>query len=166
MNILALDQAARTSGYSIWINDKLFKNGTFTIDSTKSMDKRLKDFYNHIDSLAKEQNLDYIVFENIQLQGNVNNVETFKTLAYVQAIVLLYCGNNNIPYLCLAPSHWRKVLGGKFGRSRDEQKKSAKKYVKDNFNLEVSSDAADAICIGKAGLEELKIQNSIAFGTK
>ena len=64
----------------------------------------------------------------------------------------------------LAPSHWRSILksqfGIGFGRSRAEQKKSARGFVKDHYNIDVSEDEADAICIGIAGIIEKNSKKS------
>ena len=60
----------------------------------------------------------------------------------------------------MSPSHWRKVLGGNFGRKREEQKAAAIQYVKEKCGLEVTSDEADAICIGYAYLLESKKSQS------
>ena len=65
----------------------------------------------------------------------------------------------------LAPSHWRSILKSHyglvgFGRSRAEQKKSARGFVKDHYNIDVSEDEADAICIGIAGIIEKNSKKS------
>ena len=99
------------------------------------------------------------------LQGQqAGNVLTYKHLAYVQAAILMWCDFNQIPYEIYAASHWRKVLGGKFGRKREEQKQHALDLVKDYCGQEVTSDEADAICIGLAAIRERK-ENTVGFGS-
>lgn len=102
---------------------------------------------------------DYVAFEDIQNQANN---ETYKKLAYCQSAIYLWCYFNDIHCSTLGPSHWRSVLGGNFGRKREEQKKAAIEYVRRACNKEVSSDEADAICIGLAYLKESK-KNQSAF---
>jgi hypothetical protein len=64
----------------------------------------------------------------------------------------------------LAPSHWRSILksqyGLRFGKNRAEQKKSARGFVKDHYNIDVSEDEADAICISIAGIIEKNSKKS------
>jgi len=62
----------------------------------------------------------------------------------------------------MAPSHWRSILDYSFGRKREEQKKAAMNLVKEKCGLSVSSDEADAICIGLAYLQETS-KNKSAF---
>ena len=59
-----------------------------------------------------------------------------------------------VDYDIVAPSHWRSVLGGSWGRKRDEQKQHAIEYVKDVLDKDVSSDEADALCIGLSFIKE------------
>ena len=71
--------------------------------------------------------------------------------------MLIFCALTDSKYCILAPSHWRKVLGGGFGRTRAEQKEHSIAIVKERFGIDVDSDTADAICIGLAYLEESKL---------
>lgn len=66
----------------------------------------------------------------------------------------------------MPPSHWRKVLKDKykvsFGKARAEQKKAAQDLVRQQLNIEATEDECDAICIGLAGIQE-KRRNESAF---
>lgn len=126
------------------------------------MGKRLTQFLEHLDDLLAAYNFDIIAYEDIQLQ--MGNVETYKKLAYVQAMILFWTEKNGIDIICLSPSHWRKILKDKYkitwGRKRVEQKQAAIDFIQEQYKLEVSSDAADAICIGCAANIKLKNQES------
>lgn len=152
--LIALDQAAKVSGYSVFKNKKYEKSGTFSVPPHKPIEERLALLYQELMRLYDEYaDCDVeLVFEDIQLQ--MGNVKTYKVLAYVQSIILLFCFYNNIPYTISTPSHWRKLLGGNFGRKREEQKEHAIEFVKEKLNIDVSSDEADAICLGLARLQE------------
>lgn len=154
--LISLDQAAKVSGYSIFENEKYVKSGTFSVPPHKPIEERLALFYQELSCLYDEYaDCDVeIAFEDIQLQAG--NVKTYKVLAYIQAVAMLFCFYNKIPYTVSTPSHWRKLLGGNFGRKRDEQKVHAINLVKEKLNIDVSSDEADAICLGLARLEEKK----------
>lgn len=148
MNLLALDQSSKTSGFAIFKNNKLIDYGSFNFSSSK-LDIRLTKFYLKIDELIKNYEIDHVIFEDIQLQNDVNdNVKTFKTLSEVIGVLRLKLYNLKIPYDSVLSSIWKSKLQIK-GRNRAEQKKSAKDYVKNKYKINPGQDACDAICIGE-----------------
>ena len=152
---MALDQASRTTGWAIYDNKNLVTSGHFSIPANKTMQQRLVSFVNHLSELIEKYNVEKIYYEGIQYQ---NNIETYKKLAYIQAMIIYTTTIDNIPILELSPSHWRSIIkdknGIKFGRSRIEQKQKAQEFVKEFFDKEVTEDEADAICLGYAGVLE------------
>lgn len=164
MRLLALDQASRVTGVSIFDNDKLIKYGTFEIKSNQELGKRLTQFLENLDKLYAAYHFDAVVYEDIQLQ--MGNVETYRKLAYIQAMILFWCEKNEKNLYCLSPSHWRKVLKEKYGmswgRKRAEQKQTAIDFIQEHYEKEVDSDTADAICIGCAANIEIN-KNESAF---
>ena len=147
MRLLALDQASRTSGYAIFEDDKLIDFGIFTYDDT-DIGVRLHKIRNKVDSLICDNNIDKVVFEDIQLQGNVaNNVQTFKTLAEVFGIIYELVTALGIDHEAVLSSSWKSTLNIK-GRTRPEQKKNAQIWVMNTYGVKRSQDASDAICIG------------------
>ena len=157
MRLLALDQASRVTGVAIFNDDKLVKYGTFEIKSNQELGKRLTQFLENLDKLCAAYHFDTIAYEDIQLQ--MGNVETYKKLAYIQAMILFWCEKHEKNLYCLSPSHWRKVLKDKYGmswgRKRAEQKQTAIDFIQEHYEKEVDSDTADAICIGCAANIEL-----------
>lgn len=145
--VLALDQALRNTGYAVLRGEELVDYGSFTVDPSLPMEERLHQLMLNVKALKAKYNPDVICFEDIQDQ---HNIQTFKTLAYVQAAILIFCALTKSKYAVMSPSHWRKVLGGQFGKKREEQKAHAQAIVKEKFGVDVDSDTADAICIGLA----------------
>lgn len=164
MRLLALDQASRVTGVAIFDDDKLVKYGTFEIKSNQELGKRLTQFLENLDKLYAAYHFDAIAYEDIQLQ--MGNVETYRKLAYIQAMILFWCEKNEKNLYCLSPSHWRKVLKEKYGmswgRKRIEQKQTAIDFIQEYYKKEVDSDTADAICIGCAANIEIN-KNESAF---
>lgn len=164
MRLLALDQASRVTGVAIFDDDKLVKYGTFEIKSNQELGKRLTQFLENLDKLYAAYHFDAIAYEDIQLQ--MGNVETYRKLAYIQAMILFWCEKNEKNLYCLSPSHWRKVLkekhGMSWGRKRVEQKQTAIDFIQEHYKKEVDSDTADAICIGCAANIEIN-KNESAF---
>lgn len=157
MRLLALDQASRVTGVAIFSDDKLVKYGTFEIKSNQELGKRLTQFLENLDKLYAAYHFDAVAYEDIQLQ--MGNVETYKKLAYIQAMILFWCEKHEKNLYCLSPSHWRKVLKDKYGmswgRKRTEQKQTAIDFIQEHYEKEVDSDTADAICIGCAANIEI-----------
>ena len=164
MRLLALDQASRVTGVAIFDDDKLVKYGTFEIKSNQELGKRLTQFLENLDKLYAAYHFDAVAYEDIQLQ--MGNVETYKKLAYIQAIILFWCEKHEKNLYCLSPSHWRKILKDKYGmswgRKRAEQKQTAIDFIQEHYKKEVDSDTADAICIGCAANIEIN-KNKSAF---
>ena len=156
--ILSLDQALVETGWAIFDNNKLIAYNSFVINGKNPIEERLWQLFEQLTDLYNKYEFDHLIFEDIQQQQNPS---TYKKLAYVQAIILLWCYYHNMDYTILSPSQWRKILGGGFGRSREEQKQKAIAFVKNNYHIDVESDIADAICIGKAYLNSNK---KIGFG--
>lgn len=160
MKFLALDQALGVSGWAVFDDKILIAADTFSVSKTAPMDRRLLEIYKNLTDLYHEYEFEKIYFEDIQLQAG--NALTYKHLAYAQAAIILWCGHMNMDWSMSAPSHWRKVLGGGFGRKRAEQKRYAIQLVQKWYNIEVLSDIADAICIGRAAIQESR-EKKVAF---
>lgn len=146
MRLLALDQASRTTGYAIFEDDQLVKSGTFTLRSD-DIGERLVDYRKHIEKLIIDNDVDEIAFEDIQMQSQVNNVQTFKVLAEIFGVTQEYLAEQEHSYHIVSSNTWKSKLNIK-GRTRTEQKKNAQAYVLEHFNKKVSQDESDAICIG------------------
>ena len=166
MIVLSLDQAAVTTGWALFENNKLINKGSFTIKKTLPIEVRLWQIQQSLlDVIYKnlnDRNPDIIVFEGIQQQSNV---ETFRKLAMVQAAILLLCYDLGIKYVIYSPSEWRAINGGGYGRKREEQKNAAIAKAKEWYQVEVDSDIADAINIGHAYLiNRTNDKSNAAFG--
>lgn len=147
MKLLALDQASRTSGYAIFDDGKLIDFGTFTYDDD-DIGIRLHKIRNKVEKLISDNDIEWVAFEDIQLQGNVaNNVQTFKTLAEVFGIIYELVTALNLKHDAVLSSSWKSTLGIK-GRTRPDQKKNAQAWVINKYGVRPSQDASDAICIG------------------
>ena len=158
--IISLDQSLSCTGWAVFDDKTLIAADTFSVSKTAPMDRRLLEIYKNLTDLYHEYEFEKIYFEDIQLQAG--NALTYKHLAYAQAAIILWCGHMNMDWSISAPSHWRKVLGGGFGRKRAEQKRYAIQLVQKWYNIEVLSDIADAICIGRAAIQESR-EKKVAF---
>ena len=145
-NILALDQASRTSGFAVFQEDQLVASGTFTYEDD-DFSLRLVKIRNKVISLIDQYDINKILLEDIQLQGQTNNVETYRKLAEVLGVLEELSREQGIPHEIIHSQTWKSTLGIK-GRDRATQKRNAQAYVVATYNKKVTQDCADAICIG------------------
>lgn len=150
--ILALDQATKVTGYSIFDDGKLVKYGTFQTTSDDEV-ARCVSVKNWFLSMLQNWRPDYVGIEGIQYQpkvfdgDTVGSVTLFQTLAHLQGALLVACFENNVPYKICPTNTWRNVCGVK-GRTRIDKKRSMQRLVKDWYGITASDDEADAIGIG------------------
>lgn len=148
-NLLALDQATYTTGYTILKNGKIFKVSHFDCVGNDLGD-RLEQLRNNINNLIKEYDISEVVFEDIQLQ-NVNGdketgIKTFKMLAEAFGVVHELLTELDIKYSVAQPIKWKahfKIAG----KGRTQEKKMAQAYVKKTYGITCTEDEADSLCI-------------------
>jgi len=157
--LIAFDQSSRLTGYSIWENGKLIDYRVMDFSGSKNLIQRLLAMSKWMYALLKEQKPDAVYFEDIQLQQNVGS---FKTLAMTLGICKLVPHTLSIHYDTIYSSEWKSFCGIK-GANRQQQKRNAQKFVLKEFNIKVSEDEADAICIGKFGASKLSQKKYIVW---
>ena len=143
MRLLALDQSSRITGWAIFVNDKLEKYGKFELTHS-DFGVRLTQVRSKIRELIEQYQIDEVVFEDVQLQ---ENVQTFKQLAEVYGVIYELVTELNLKNDAILASSWKHTLGIK-GKNRPEQKRNAQQYIVNNYNIKPTQDECDAICIG------------------
>lgn len=153
MNLLALDQASHITGWAVFQDEKLLTWNKIEANQ-EDLGDRLVYIKQQILKLIEQYQIDEIVMEDIQMQGNViNNVQTFKILAELFGVLYETFTELNLPNSALLASSWKSELGIK-GKDRTAQKKNAQAWVQKNHNIKVIQDIADAVCIGSAYLRK------------
>jgi len=149
MNILALDQSTVCTGFAIFINQNLKKSGIYKPQG--ELFKRINQTKQYIRELIQDNNIDYVLIEDIQYQ---RNQKTYKILAGLQCVIIDLLIKENIPFEIVPPARWRawNQIGGK---RREQQKENAKRKCKEIYGREFYEDEADAVCIGLYGLKKL-----------
>ena len=145
MRLLALDQASRTSGYAIFEEGKLLTHGKFTF-TDDDFGKRLVKIRNKVKSLIEEYAIDELIFEDVQLQ---DNVDTFKKLCEVFGVIYELASEIKLPCSSILASVWKSQLNIK-GYDRTAQKRNAQEWVVNTYGVRPTQDECDAICIGSA----------------
>ena len=146
-NILALDQASRTTGYAIFRDNQLYSHGTFTVTDDDIGD-RLYKIRSKVLELIEDFDIDEVILEDIYLdRQQINNVSTFKILAEVFGVIYELLVELKLPRSAVLAGTWKSTCGLK-GKTRPEQKKNAQNFVLNTYHIKASQDACDAICIG------------------
>ncbi len=143
--VLAIDQATRVSGWSIFSDGQLLRYGTFEtqLEDEIERDNTVK---NWMLSMINNWNPDFVALEGIQYEEHFG-VSTFATLARLQGILMSCLAELKIPYEICHTQVWRSYCGVK-GKSRSDKKRSMQLITKQWFDITVSNDCADAIGIG------------------
>lgn len=152
MKILALDQASRTTGWSLFEDKKLVTYGKFTF-TDDDFGQRLYKIRNKVQELINTYQPDEVILEDIQLQDGDsygNNVATFKKLAEVFGVLYELITELKLAHRAVLSTVWKSKLGllHGYGQKRESQKQEAKTWVLNNYHVSPTQDEADAICIG------------------
>ena len=151
MILLSLDLSSKSSGWAIFKDSMLIDSGCVTSSSTDLM-KRINVMKDGIKTIVEKYNPDKVVAEEVRPENGMQNVKTHRALMWVQGAIalMLYDYNKKIELELIYPSSWRAAIGIKTGRGikRTSLKEKDIQFVKENYNLDVNDDEADAICIG------------------
>lgn len=151
MNILALDQATKTTGYSVWKDGQLVAQGKFTCGEL-DLGQRIHQVKLNVLALLEGYKIDKLYLEDIQLE-NQYGVTTYKSLAELIGVLQEVAVERNLPVEIVPPATWRHGCGI-MGKKREDKKANAQKHVAQKYGLQVSDDIADAICIGEYATKE------------
>lgn len=172
--LLALDQATQVTGWSLWDGEMLIKYGVFQVTSRDKIE-RLSQIHFWLLSLITNYQPDIVVLEDIQMQdfsGNKSDdgnsrydtigVTTFKSLAELLGVLQVALKENKIDFKVVPSQTWRKGVNIK-GVKRADRKRSAQRLVKSLYDINVTEDEADAICIGKYWVTNKAIPKAIKW---
>ena len=155
MITIAIDASTKSTGVAVFKDKELVAKYNF-INNANGVLKRIKYMTDKIEEVYKEYKSEkvQIVMEQV-IPDNLNdakwtrNQNTFKALFYLQAAIVLMFDHYNLEVELVGASTWRKWCGIKQGgANRETLKFRDTEFVKQNYNLEVNDDIADAICIG------------------
>lgn len=149
MKLLAWDQSSKKSGWCLLEDGKYVKSGIIDKHKIADIDTRIGEMGIAICQQIKELQPDIVVIEDIQ---NQSSISTVVYLARLQGFILGWCYVKHIKTEIVRPSEWRKVLDFKQGAGvkRQELKEQGMDYVKNKYNVDLSEDECEAMCIADA----------------
>ena len=158
MRILSLDASTKSTGFAIFNETKLETYGCLTASSTDLV-KRISKIITELEQVLSQNTIDKIILEEVRPEQGLQNLKTHKALMYLQAAIvfLVHERFNTIEIEYVYPNEWRKACGIKTGSGvrRETLKPKDIQFVKDNYNIIVNDDIADAIGIGHAYVNKL-----------
>ena len=156
MITLALDLSNKSTGYAIFNNQSLSNYGNIVSNDT-NLYQRIDKMILELEDIVKNNQVDKVAIEDVIPEDVKGNQSTFKALIYLQGFVMHLLNKYNIKDITFyTSSEWRKKCGIHTGRGikRNVLKQKDIEFVKENYQLEVNDDVADAICIGYASTSE------------
>lgn len=120
-------------------------------EKREHMEKAVLYMMESMDSVLERYKPGIVVMEDTYGQ---NDMMTLKMLSRIQGNVIGWCQRNHAEIYLKTPSNWRKQVGMPLvdanGKSlkREQFKELARLLVKQTYQIDVTDDEADAICIG------------------
>lgn len=154
---LALDQATRITGYSIYYDTDLVKYGTFETNAATDIE-RYKTIKEWLISMIELYEPSLVALEGIQLQEDGSDkkmgVTTFQMLAELLGILKETCYELGVRFEICHTATWRQHCKVK-GKKRADRKRSMQILVKEWYDVSVTEDEADAVGIGRYAAQAL-----------
>lgn len=146
--ILALDQSSHKTGYSIYDGKELISYGVYETQNGTQLE-RIVEVCDWLNSMINNWKPDLVAMEETQYNttGGVGH-DVFKLLSQVMGAIMLTAARNKCDVDSVLIPTWRHYCGVK-GNKRTDQKRSAQLLVKKWYDVTVTDDESDAICIGK-----------------
>lgn len=166
--MFTIDSSTKKTGVTIWKNAKYFKTILINYDSNDHKDdKELK-------KQCEQMNTRYPLMVNaildllyqykpsiIYVEDEVvtRNMDACRFLFRLQGAIEGWAILNNCEFNTVRPTEWRKACDFKQGRGqkRSELKQQSIDYVKKLFNLELTDDEADSVCVGLYVLKKFNL---------
>lgn len=153
IKLISIDQATVKTGIAVHCDGELTMYDLIDLEKEKvEISQRIDVMVDRICKFILKNKPDMVVLEDVAMQSNPS---TLILLARLQGAIIGCCRVNKIPYDILKPPNWRKALGFKQGQGikRPELKKQAVEFVRTTYDLKLSEDVCEAICIGNAHLK-------------
>jgi Holliday junction resolvasome RuvABC endonuclease subunit len=157
MKIMAIDASTKSTGIAIFNTNntkEILYYDCITASSTDLI-KRIKKIVEGIRNVLNKYEIDKIILEEVRPEvsnAGSQNLQTHRALMWLQAAIafMIHDEFSHIKIEYIYPSSWRAACGIKTGRGikRSELKSADIQFVKNNYNIIVNDDIADAIGIG------------------
>ena len=154
--IMSLDVSTKSTGLAIFNDNNKLVHYKLITASSSDLIKRIQKITKEIQETIEEYpQVTKLILEEVRPEDSVGlNTNTHRALMWAQASIAFMIHDNypKITMEYIYPGTWRKDCGIKTGRGikRESLKRADIQFVKDNYQIDVNDDIADAICIGHA----------------
>lgn len=147
--LVSVDGSTQKTALTLFVNGSYKKHTLLDFSKDKNIVSRFESMSKGIWNILNEFKPNIIYIEETY---SAKNAQTTKILTRLQGVVYAWCLNNNCDFNTITPTSWRKQLLFKQGKSvkREQLKQQSIDYILKKFNLDVTDDEADSICIGDA----------------
>ena len=156
MNIVGIDASTNKTGVAFFQDGKYIEHTLIDLHSIKNPDKRIPKMMLAICEYLGKYKINKIIMEKSMLKSNIDTVQKLSNLA---GAIMYYAVCNDIEFELVYPTEWRKRIGlqQSFKIKRDILKEEAIQAVRQEYNLEVTDDEAEAILLARSGFDLPKI---------
>ena len=161
--VMAFDQSSRANGWSVFDDDILRGYGVYV--STKNTPlERIVDVCDWMLNMIRTWKPDQVGFEETQYnpQDGMGH-DVFKLLSQVMGAAMLNAAREHVKVETVLIPTWRHHCGVK-GNKRPDQKRSAQLLVKKWYDISVTDDESDAICMGKYYSDKYREKDQVIIG--
>jgi len=152
--LLALDDSTTKTGWAVFDNEELVGYGKIEMTQSNPTE-RIAAIKQWMLSMLAKWRPNKVAIEDIQQQ---DNVQIFKVLAQLQGVLLNALYENKYEFDIVHVATWRSYCQVK-GKTRSELKKNAQDKIKLWYDMTVTQDEADAICMGRYAVNEIGKNN-------
>lgn len=161
--ILAIDQSSRMNGFAVFDNKKLITYGKYESTKDNALE-RMVDIGDWLASLLRKYSPDQVGFEDTQYNPQAGmGHEVFRLLSQVMGAMMYIVAREDIKIETVRIPTWRGHCKIK-GSVRSQQKKSAQERVKTWYDISVTDDESDAICMGKYFVDKYLEEEKVIIG--
>ena len=152
MKIAGIDASSNKTGIAIFENGQYIEHTLIDLHKIKNSDKRIPKMMVEICKYIKTHMPDKIIMEKSILKSNISTVQMLSNLA---GAVMLYAATKGIELEFVYPSEWRRKIGLSQSTKikREILKEEAIRAVKQEYDINVTDDEAEAILIGRSGCD-------------
>lgn len=155
--VLSLDDSTTVTGWAVFDNEELVGYGKIEMTQSSPIE-RISALKQWLLNMIAKWRPNLIGIEDIQQQ---DNVQIFKVLAQLQGVLLNTVYEAKIDFDVVHVASWRSYCGVK-GRSRSELKRNAQVKIKEWYDVSVTQDEADAICMARYIVKECGKNNDFS----
>lgn len=151
MITLSIDGSTKATGIAIFQDTTLVKYDCIYAKDNDTIDRILK-MANEIKNICIKYKVNQVCMEEVLPEDVKHNDKVYTSLKYLQAAVVFVLHSLGLRYEFKTASWWRSRCGIRTGRGikREELKLASIAFVRDEYNIQVTDDIADAIGLGFA----------------